>query len=125
MVQDNKKIITVSFVFAGILLGFTVHLLMELLASYSTAFARIGADATLSNGIPVAIGAVVFLILQLNAKTVGYMDNVVGELKKVVWPSRKDTGLMTVVVVIMLLISGVVVGLYDAIWAYVINYFLK
>ena len=52
-------------------------------------------------------------------------DGVVGELMKVVWPSRKDTGLMTVVVVICLIISGVVVGVYDTVWAFVINKIIK
>ena len=125
MTDDNKKYITVSFVGVGLLVGLTIHLLLELLAGYFAPLARIGSDPVLSNVIPVAIGGLLFTFLQFNSHTVTFMDNVVSELRKVVWPSRRDTGLMTVVVCVMLIISGVVVGLYDSVSAYVVNYFLK
>ena len=118
--QDNKKAITVSFVLAGILLAFTCNLLLELLAANFSIIARIESNTELANGIPVALGAIVFAFLQFNKTTSNFTDGVIGELRKVVWPSRKDTGLMTVVVTITLIFSGIVVGIYDSIWAYMI-----
>jgi preprotein translocase subunit SecE len=123
--EDNKKIITVSFVAVGLLVGFTVHLLLQFLAQNFSLIARVESNELLSNGIPVVLGALTFLALQLNRHTVDFTDGVVTELKKVVWPSRKDTGLMTVVVVITLIIAGVVVGMYDAVAAYLISWFVK
>ncbi len=125
MIEDNKKIITVSFVLLGALLVLTVHLLLGLLAGNFGWASRIESNDLLSTGIPVGLGFIVFMALQFNRVTVDFTDGVVNELKKVVWPSRKDTGLMTVVVVITLIISGIVVGLYDAVWAYVINFIVK
>ena len=123
--EDNKKAITVSFVVLGLLVGFVTHLLMQFLAQSFVIFARIESNEIYSNGIPVLLGAIVFIALQFNKHTVEFTDGVVGELRKVVWPSGKDTGLMTVVVVITLVISGVIVGVYDSIWAYLINSIVK
>jgi preprotein translocase subunit SecE len=125
MTEDNKKAITVSFVALGLLVGFVAHLLMQFLAQSFSIFARAESNELLSNGIPVAIGLITFVSLQFNKITVDYTDGVVAELRKVVWPSRKDTGLMTVVVVITLLISGVIMGVYDSVWAYLINALIK
>jgi preprotein translocase SecE subunit len=123
--EDNKKAITVSFVAVGLLIGFVAHLLMQFLAQSFSFFARVETNEFLSNGIPVFVGALTFFLLQFNSKVVSFTDGVVAELRKVVWPSGRDTGLMTVVVVIFLVISGVVVGVYDSIWAYLINNFIK
>jgi len=125
MTEDNKKIMTVSFVAAGLLVGLTVHLLLQFLAQNFSIIARIESNELLSNGIPVALGLIAFLVLQFNKQSVDFADGVVSELKKVVWPSRKDTGLMTVVVVITLIIAGVVVGMYDAAAAYIISLLVK
>jgi preprotein translocase subunit SecE len=122
---NNKKIITVTFALSCVLLGFVVSLLMGVLAAHVAVFARAESDPTLSNGIPVVVGLAVFLFLQFNTATVDFLDGVVVEMKKVVWPSRKDTWLMTIVVVITLILSGIVVGLYDMFWAKVIEMLVK
>jgi preprotein translocase SecE subunit len=125
MTTDNKKIMTVSFVALSLLVGFVVHLLLQFLAQSFLIVAKIESNELFSNGIPVLAGAILFIVLQFNKTVVDYTDGVVSELAKVVWPSRKDTGLMTLVVVITLIISGVVIGTYDFIWAYVINYLMN
>jgi len=109
----------------GLLVAFVTHLMMQFLAQSFVFFARAESNDLLSNGIPVALGAIVFFSMQFNSHTQTFAEGVVSELRKVVWPSRKDTSLMTVVVVITLLISGVIVGVYDSIWAYVINSIVK
>jgi preprotein translocase SecE subunit len=125
MNEDNKKIITVSFVALSLLVALVVHLLLQFLAQSFSFFTRIESNELLSNGLPVGIGILTFVSLQWNKTVVNYSEGVVSELLKVVWPSRKDTGLMTIVVVITLVISGVVIGAYDAIWAYLINNLMK
>jgi preprotein translocase subunit SecE len=125
MMEDNKKAITISFVALGMLIGLVTHLLLQFFAQNFSAVARIESDELFSNGLPVVFGALTFLVMQFNRKVVDFSDGVISELKKVVWPSRKDTTLMTVVVVITLLVSGAIVGVYDSIWAYLINSFIK
>ena len=125
MVEDNKRIITFSLVATALLVGFTVHLTMAFVAGVFPSVSRVTNMTEVANGVPVILGALTFLLLQFNTKTHDFLDGVVTELKKVVWPSRRDTGLMTIVVVVFLIIAGVIVGAYDVVWAYIINFIVK
>ena len=125
MIEDNKKIITVTFALSSMLLGFVISLLMGVFAAHFAVVARLESSPGFSNGIPVVVGLVTFLFLQFNPRTVEFLDGVIAEMKKVVWPTRKDTWLMTIVVVITLILSGIVVGLYDLFWAKVIEWLVK
>src|SRR5438874_13766267 len=102
MMEDNKKILTVSFVTAAIVVYYTVHLLLQFFAQMFTVVSRVESVEVLSNGIPVGLGILTFVALQFNNRSVDFFDGVVSELRKVVWPTRRDTGLMTVAVVIVL-----------------------
>lgn len=113
MDNKNSKIILVSFVLAGVLSGFTLQLLIK---SFSQAFgfvARFAGSDLVRHGVPVAFGLAVFALLQFNPRILTWADEVVVEIKKVVWPSRKDTTAMTIVVIIMVMISSVIVTGFD------------
>jgi preprotein translocase SecE subunit len=45
-----------------------------------------------------------------------YASEVVGELKKVTWPGKKETQSATVVVIITTIIMAVVMALFDQLW---------
>ena len=51
--------------------------------------------------------------MQFNKNVTKWADEVVLETSKVVWPTRKDTTAMTVVVCVMLIISSAVLGFFD------------
>ena len=122
MENTNNKIITISLMTAGILIGLVVFVLVESMAAIATGgFGRMLAQDLVRHGLPVAIGLLAFIILQINKGVLSWADEVVTELRKIVWPSRKDTTAMTVVVCVMLLISGVVLGLMDIISSKVIE----
>lgn len=125
MENTNKKVITVSFLLAGILIGIVVSVLMETLGAVTTgAFGRFVSQDAVRHGLPVVIGFATFLILQLNKRVNFWADEVVTELARVVWPSRKDTTAMTVMVCVMLLISGVFFGLLDVVSGTLIDWLL-
>lgn len=125
MTEDNKKIITVTYALSCVLFGFVISLIMGLLAGHFAFFARLESQTLFSNGVPVVIALGTFLFLQFNSKTVDFLDGVIGELKKVVWPTKKQTWISTVIVVITLILSGILVGLYDLFWAKVIELVVK
>lgn len=64
----------------------------------------------------IALGALFFFVLYKNQKTNGFMNEVVAELTKVTWPTQKETSSATMIVVIMVLISGLVLGFMDYVW---------
>lgn len=113
MDKANSKILTLSFAIAGALLGLTTHLLLKSLAGAFGVVARFSDSDLVRHGLPVAVGIVVFAVLQFNPRIVTWADEVVVEIRRVVWPSRKDTTAMTIVVVIMVLISSVIVTGFD------------
>jgi preprotein translocase subunit SecE len=77
------------------------------------------------HGFPVLIGLGLFVYLQFNSKVLVWGDEVVVEIRKVVWPSKKDTTGMTVVVIVMVLISSLIIAAFDFLSGYIINYFIR
>ena len=108
-----SKIIQVSLVASCFVVGFTVRILFEFLAVIFSPAARLYAIEVFRHGIPVGVGIGLYLFLQFHPKTQLWMREVVTEVCKVVWPTKKDTLSMTLVVCVILILSGVVLGLFD------------
>ncbi len=125
MDKTNSKILTLSFAIAAGLTGFTAHLLIKIFSGAFGIVARFADTDLIRHGLPVALGLSLFLLLQLNGKIRLWAEEVVVEVSKVVWPSRKDTTAMTVVVVIMVLISSVIISTFDLLSGYLINSMMK
>ena len=113
MSSKYSKIIQVSSVLAGFIAGFVVRTLLEFSATLFGFMAKLYAEDWVRHGVPVAIGLFVFFLLQLHPKIKTYLLEVVTEIDKVVWPSKKDTFSMTCVVCVVLVVSGAVLGLFD------------
>ncbi|MCB0411069.1 MAG: preprotein translocase subunit SecE [Bdellovibrionales bacterium] len=113
MEQDNSKILTVTFAATGFLAGLVVRVLMDTLQGVSGFFVRLYSIESVKHGLPIAVGLLVFLILQFSPKVRQYADECVVEVRKVVWPTQKETSAMTTVVCVMLLISGLILGVFD------------
>ena len=61
----------------------------------------------------------------LPKKVVKFFRNVVHELKRVTWPTRKALLTYTVVVLVTIVIFGVVLGLYDFIFLQLVELLVK
>ncbi len=121
MDKSNSKVLTLSFAILGAIGGFTLHLLIK---SFSAAFgvvARLADNDMVRHGLPVVFGLVLFAILQFNPRIIAWGDEVVLEIRKVIWPTRKDTTAMTIVVLIMVAISSVLITSFDLVSGYVLN----
>lgn len=113
MENDNSKIMTVSFLGAALVVGIVIEVLFEALAATFGVVAGWRSNPLVNHGVPVGLGILTFVLLQFNAKVRVWADEVILEVKKVVWPSQKDTTAMTTVVCIMLVIAGLVFGVFD------------
>ncbi len=125
MEKSNGKIITVSFVLAAFLTSVILEVIENALAVNIGWVARWRTDAFVQHGLPVAVGILTFLCLQFNRKFVQWADDVVGEVRKVVWPSQKETTGMTVVCCVMLLVAGGWFGLFDYVSGSLIKMIVK
>ncbi len=92
-----------------------VNVLFETFASAFGAVAQLHGQEMFRHGLPVGSGILTFAILNFHPKIVAWADEVVTEVRKVVWPSQKDTTAMTIVVCVMVIFAGIGFGLFD--WA--------
>jgi preprotein translocase subunit SecE len=125
MDQTNKKVITVGFLGAGLLTAYVLTTILTILEASVSFFARLAENDLFTHGFPVGMGILVFLFLQFNPKTVKWADEVITEIRKMVWRTMKDTVAVTIAVCIMVIISGILLGLLDFISGKVINYFIS
>lgn len=125
MKNENKKIITLSFVLAAFLVAFVVNVLMESVSAAWGGLARVMAYDAVSHGVPIGLGLACFIALQFNSKALVWADEVVTEISRVVWPSSKDTTAMTIVVCVMLVIAGFALGLMDLLSNFVVSYLVR
>ncbi len=124
MENTNSKVLTLSFAVAGAIGGLTLHLLIK---SFSAAFgivARLADSDIVRHGLPVVFGLVLFGVLQFNPRVTAWGDEVATEIRKVVWPSRKDTTAMTIVVLIMVVISSIIITGFDLLSGVVLKWIM-
>jgi preprotein translocase subunit SecE len=117
--NDNKKILTMSFLAAAVLVFFVTGMLLDTFSATWGWFARVFNNDITRAMTQTVLAGITFFALQFNKRVMAFSDEVVVELKKIVWPSRKDTVAMTIVVVVMVVISAVIFSTFDAVagWA--------
>jgi preprotein translocase subunit SecE len=122
MENTNNKIATVCFMAAGILIAIFFSIVMSTLAAVTTgAVGRFFAQDMVRHVLPALVGLACFIGFQLSKVIGAWADEVITEIRRVVWPSRKDTVAMTIVVCVMLLISGVFFGILDVVSGSVVD----
>lgn len=122
---ENFKIVTISFVVFSFLAGFVVKVLFEALAVSVGFFAGFYGQDIFRHGIPFLSGLVLFIYFQVKKEARTLADEVVTEVKKVVWPTKKELYAMSLVVCMILILSGVVLGIFDLIAGTSVNFFLE
>ncbi len=125
MEKANSKILTVSFALAAILIALTTSLLIKAFAGAFGVVAKAADSDVVRHGLPIALGLIVFAVLQFNPRVLAWGEEVVTEVRKVVWPSRKDTTAMTIACVVMVLISSVIISTFDVVSGFFINFLMK
>jgi preprotein translocase subunit SecE len=102
------------FLTGGVILFFLLNWTGEWLWGY---FARhpneFVIDATAAF-VALAVG----ITLYRNERVYSLANEVTTELKKVTWPTRKETQAATLVVVVTVIISAVLLGAFDLIWVW-------
>jgi len=125
MNNTNSKIVTISFVSFAALIGFTISTLLKVFSGAFGVIAKAMNYDLFKHGLPVAIAFGLFIYLQFNKKVLTWADEVIAEVKKIVWPPLKDTKGMTIIVVVMVLISSMIVSVFDMFSGFVLNQLMK
>jgi preprotein translocase subunit SecE len=123
--NSNAKIVTLCIVSFSALAGFTLAAFLRALSGAFAIVAKAMNFDWFKHGVPVAVALAIFFSLQFNKQFLAWADEVLAEIKKVVWPSGKDTRGMTIVVVVMVLISSVVISVFDVFSSFILNQLIK
>jgi preprotein translocase subunit SecE len=57
-------------------------------------------------------------------KVPGFLEDILSELKKVTWPTRQETAYLTMVVIIVAVAAGIILGVVDVIFSWLIDQLL-
>jgi preprotein translocase subunit SecE len=125
MENTNSKYVTLVFIAASALVGFTIAALLQALSGAFAVIAKLSNYDLFKHGLPVFIAFGLFFYLQFNKNILSWADEVIAEIKKVVWPPMKDTRAMTVVVIIMVFISSLIISVFDLFSGFALNQLIK
>lgn len=121
MDSDNRKLTVLSFIILSGIVAYVLYLSLTLVAD----LARFGGSNVFGTGyswtlvggsVAGLLGFTLFLVLSLNARATEFTDEVFAELKKVTWPSSRETAASTVVVSVMVVIAALMFLLMDMLW---------
>ena len=118
---DPRRLVALFYVFAAIVLGVFLEKLLGIGFAYGRWNDRqVVGDLTISDLAGYAcyvVAAGVALAAWRNQRAQTVSLEVAGELKKVTWPSFRETRAATVAVVVATFVAALVLGLFDFVWA--------
>lgn len=117
-VDQPKRYVAIFYVFAAIALAKFLEKIVSLIFSY----ARLN-DATFlvegwttSTLVGFVVAAVVAVVVWRIPKTQTVSLEIALELKRVTWPSLRETRAATIAVVVASFIASIILGVFDYIW---------
>ncbi len=116
MESQHQKWVTLSYLTVAGLFGYLVFSMGGKLASFYDLEAKIRNIDLILRAASAVLGALLFVILYRHDEVNQFMNEVMAELGRVAWPTQKETASSTFVVIVMVLISGTVLGLLDFVW---------
>lgn len=122
---ENLKIVTVSFIILSFLFAFVARVIFETLSVAFGFFANFYSMDIFLHGVPITAGLATFLTLQIHKPYKKLADEVVTEVRKVVWAGKKELYSMTVLVCIILVVSGLVLGVFDLVAGTGVRFFME
>jgi preprotein translocase subunit SecE len=115
--MSQQRFVILAFVVTAILSGVVVQsAIVSSVDFFGWTDSRLLGLVNASVVASVAAGFAVFFGLLRNQQAVKFTDEVIGELRKVTWPSREETISATTTVILTTLFVAVLIGFYDLLW---------
>jgi preprotein translocase subunit SecE len=117
-VEQPKRYVAIFYVLAAIALAKFLEKIVALIFSYARVndFTVLVEGWTLSTAIGFAVAAAVAVVVWRIPKTQTVSLEIALELKRVTWPSLRETRAATAAVVVASFIAAIVLGIFDFIW---------
>ena len=117
--QATQRYIVFLYMILGVLLWISLSKLMavEVYAMDVSDPQIIGSNFTLTTMVGMVIALVAGIVADRHPRAQEFSIEVVVELRKVTWPTKKETKSATIVVLVTTLIIATILGLFDFVWA--------
>jgi preprotein translocase subunit SecE len=116
MENQYQRWVNLSYLLLAFVVGYIVFALGTRVVGQFDLETRIHNVDLVMRAASFGIGALVFLIFWRHERANQFMNEVMVELSRVTWPTQKETSSGTVVVIVMVLISGLLLGFFDYVW---------
>ena len=118
-VEQPKRYVAIFYVLAAVVLGLFLEQVITGLLSMS--FLRVNNPEfatgwSLATVLGFGLAAVIAVVVWRIPKTQAISLEVALELKRVTWPSLRETRAATVAVVVASLVASIILGVFDFIW---------
>lgn len=113
MDKFTRNALSLTLLAVAVIFGYTTKVVIERVIAYTDIYVRSAALNVTISVLPFLVGALfAYLIYRIN-RVRTYLLDVISEIKKVVWPNKKETWSATGVVIVAVIISGLVLALFD------------
>jgi preprotein translocase subunit SecE len=118
-VEQPKRIVAIAYVLAAIALGaFLERVLAQVFVYVRVNDFEVAGGWSLSTLIGFALAAVAAIVVWRIPRTQTVSLEVALELRRVTWPTLRETRAATVAVIVASAIAAVVLGLFDMVWSW-------
>jgi preprotein translocase subunit SecE len=119
-VEQPKRMVAIAYVLAALAIGFFLEKVIALVLTYARVndFQILGDSWSLSSLLGFGIAAVAAFVVWRVPKTQTVSLEIALELRRVTWPSARETRAATVAVIVASAIAAVILGLFDMIWSW-------
>ncbi len=118
-VDQPKRIVAIFYVLAAVALGIFLEKVTALVLTYARVndFSVFG-DWTLSTVIGFAVAAVGAIVVWRIPRTQTVSLEVALELRRVTWPSLRETRSATIAVIVASAVASAILGVFDMVWSW-------
>lgn len=113
MESQRERYVNMIFAALGLLVAYISLIGLQKLVAVTSLEASVKQIDLIVRGVSLVLGAGVGFGLYWNDRATAYMNEVMIELGKVTWPTSQDTSKLTTLVIIMVVISGFILGFFD------------
>jgi len=124
MENQQQKWVTLSYLAVAALLSFVALQLGQRLVGAYDLEAKVRNAEMILRVVSILAGAILFFVLYRSEQATQFVSEVVVELSRVTWPTQKETSAATILVVIMVLISGLFLGFLDYLWTVILKWII-
>ncbi len=119
-VEQPRRYVAIFYVLAAVAFGFFLEKVTALAFSYARVndFQVFGEGWSLSTVIGFAVAAVVAVVVWRVPKTQSASFEVALELRRVTWPTMRETRAATIAVIAASFVAAIILGGFDAAWAW-------